>query len=592
MNGDLSEALLLEAMKSELGPGTSVAPAQIPPGSLWDRALSHVEGWTRQRVTLYGATGGLPEIFCMDSDDAPAVVVSAEYLEYLAKFRRVVTDPTLGPARTDVIEQLFLETAAFHCLKRGDPDIGALLYQRAMHKRRYLVDVTHLFDPLLDEADPCGKSLIEGLYSVVHEIGHTNRDTASLVMDVSPITDSSLMQRMEKILGEVTWMTEDIRGYVRKIAKGRRKSHILGLDNIRREGYADIFAGQRLFSLAATIARQQRIEFDPVAFIAALHNEANIVGIMQRARLVAGMTSDFPFGTEDTLDVLLFPVAIGLRLHLLLVGLFGFARQFIPADSQLAEEGVFLNGILEAIAPRASPTMDDCDEGVDRAINALAPDLVLDEAASLALTRAVLGRSRYAQLDAGRFLFKAEQFGIHTPSMEAFRAVVMDPELRESESRDHRTYYIILAENRVEKYGRIFTLPLVGKPPAVCAFTTEEFAELLTDDFGSSYLQPGESFALAQMDVQHVAQLDALIRKQMGKPITLLVEGTQAYDDFLVALKVKQSGGNVAQEDAEDEVRRRTAEAMAGRYQLYCESTDSPATLEQFTQIIRILEDD
>lgn len=588
-----TDALLLEAVRSELGPGSTAILADIPPGTLWDHVLSRVATWMGRRILLVAADSAVPEIFCLDSEVSPAVIINGDYFERLATFRLAMFDPALGPVRADIVEQLFLETTAMHCLKVGDPDVGALLFQRSLHNRRYFVDTAQPFDASGQNLDSSASDLIEGFFPVIHEIGHMNRDTASLIYQTSPISDSSLLKRMEKVLDSISWMTPEVRDYALEVATRKRTSHILGLDNIRREGYADIFAAQRLYSMAVGMTQRQSVEFDPVAFMDVLHQEFNVVNVLQRTKLVAGMTKEYPLTAPNALAPMLYPVAMALRSYLMTVGLYGFAKSYLPEQSPVAAEGALLSEWLRVMGDQGLVgSMAECDAGMDRAMNALTPELILTGRESLDVMRQTFGRSPHARLAARGFLARASRLHLDTPLLRAFHAVVADPDGWDGKVEGEvRVYFLLVAVSPDQESQRLFSVPLEGRARAVCAFTSKETMEVFASGFVAQYLAPGETFGAAAHQVQHIALLEKQVRTELGEPITFVVEGSDAFGDLVRAVGLKRSGAP-ADDDAYAGVRQRAADAMADRYRLYAVDIADPASLEQFTQIVRLLEDE
>jgi hypothetical protein len=518
----LTDALILEAVRSELGPGSTAILADIPHDTLWDRVLSSAADWMGRKILFFAADSAVPEIFCLDSEASPAIIINGYYFERLAKFRLAMYDPALGSVRAAIVEQLFLETTAMHCLKVGDPDVGGLLFQRSLHNRRYFLDIAQLFDASGKNLDSAASDLIEGFFSVVHEIGHMNRDNASLIYQMSPISDSSLLKRMETVLDSIAWMTPEVRDYAREVATQKRTSHILGLDNIRREGYADTFAAQRLYSMAVVMTRQQGVEFDPVAFMGVLHREFNVVNVLHRTKLVARMTKEYPLTAPNALVATLHPVAMLLRSYVMTIGLYGFAKSYLPEQSPLAAEGALLSEWFRVMGDQVNiDSMAECDAGMDRAINALIPELILTGRESLEVTRQALNRSLHARLDAKGFLAKATQLHVDTPLLRAFHKVVEDPDSWDGTVEGSgRVYFLLVTVSPDQKSKRFFSVPLEGRARAVCAFTSQEAMEVFASGFVARYLAPGETFGAAAHQVQHIALLEKQVRTELGEPIT------------------------------------------------------------------------
>ncbi|MDQ6946788.1 MAG: hypothetical protein M3256_11110 [Actinomycetota bacterium] len=591
MTDVLADALLLDAVRSELEPTATLTRAHIPAGTLWDHVLSSVAEWTGRTIPLFAADSAIPEIFCLDSAVSPAIVVNGTYFERLAKFRLAMFDPALGAARVNIIEQLFLETTAMHCLKVGDADVGGLLFQRSLHGRQYLVDAVQLYDSSDNNAESADADVIEGFFSVVHEIGHVNRDTASLIPYLKPISDSSLLSRLHAALDAMSWVTPEIRGYATKAATERSTSHILGLGNIRREGFADIFAAQRLYAFAASRALQNAVDFDPVAFMAVLHREFNIVNVLQRTKLIARMTSDYPLTGQNILDTMLYPVAIAMRHYLMQVGLLGFAKSYIAEESPLAPEGALLTEWHRVMSGVIANTIQECNEGMDRAINALTPELLSGARASLESTRESLGRSVYARLDAQNFLGRVRRLQADTPLLRTFRTLVDDPDGWDGNVEgEGLEFLLLLALSEDGKATRFFSLPLKEHPRAVCAFKSRTTLQTFADRFLAQYLVPGEKFGAAIVRAQHLSLLEGIVTKEVGEPITLIVEGSTAFDDLVNAVAIKKSG-RPDNDGAAGRVVQRAADAIAYRYKLYTENAHDPATLEQFADILALIED-
>ena len=124
----------------------------------------------------------------------------------------------------------------------------------------------------------------------------------------------------------------------------------------------------------------------------------------------------------------------------------------------------------------------------------------------------------------------------------------------------------------------------------MCAFTSQQAMEVFASDFVAQYLAPGETFGAAALRVQHISLLEKQVRTVLGEPFTLVVQGSDAFDDLVRAIGLKRSGAP-ADDDVHASVRQRAADAMADRYRLYAVHVEEPASLEQFTQIVRLLED-
>lgn len=588
---DLPEdPLVLEAIRSQLGIKVTVGPLFLPKQSLLYTVMHHVERWLGHPVKIYTAESHVPEAFCLNFPEAQVVVISGGYMTRIAKLRKIMYDPSLGSNRPELIQQQVLETTALHSLRDGDPEIGVLLFQESLIQRNYLVaDPIHF---LLDTQalDSSASGMIEGIFSIIHEVGHANLDTASIINQMSVLSDSSLMQWMKKTMSDITWMTPELSNYILASAEEQQDTHFLGLRNLRRECYADIFAAQRLFTIASATTRTQGVHFSPIEFWASLYREFNAVSVMQRTKFLARISNDFPPSREDLLGFVSFPVAMGVRAHLLVIGLYTFVHPTFSEEYALSDD--FFSQLLDAMSQQSMPTLEDCDTGMERALASLLDADVLSDSEVLARTASVLRRSAYARLDASTFLRTAQEFGVSTTQLDLLQALVDDPWEPNFDVTDiRRSFYVLTAESPNFEAPRLFYIPLNESPPAIVVFTSARTAAIWADGFASAYLDPSETLNIMPLNSYHAENIKTFIEENFGDNFIQVVEGTIAFDNLSAARDSKIGGEQPDPENTPVEIRKRKADALVDRYRIYTEDTKNPASLEQFENIVRLLED-
>ncbi len=577
---------MAELVRAELGKNVQVGLFDPAVGSWPRRAISVATKWLGYEVGIYTAGTRVPELFCLDSKQSPTVVVSGGYLSTLGKFRRVMFDPSIGDLRVELLSQLFLETAATYCLRSGDPDLGAVVLQHTLLTRRLIIEAPPHFRPQSDPVDGTASVFVDGIFSLLHEIGHTNRDLGSVLLDFSAISDSNLLKWVEKTLADIKWMSAPVREYVLHQTVQNRDRHFLGLKNLRREIYADLFAAQQLFMVGKEAAEDEGLEFDAIALWAAIYREFNAVNVMQRARLLARTSTDHPVAQEHILDYLSYPVAMAVRSYFLALGLLSFAKgRTVLPDSELSARW------FEVMSPEAVPEIADCNAAVDAASDLWFGASMEDAYARLTQILPVTGRSAHAFSDLRSYVQSAEELGIQTTYLGILRNIVDGRITGSTEVNLHEDSKILVsflvAMSPDFDLPRLFHIPLLDEPPAIVAFTDARDARQFARDLGHRYLVAGESIDLLQEAFDHLHEIEPFIRQHFGDSMTLVIQGTISYDKFMSEASLKLGRDGVEQEHAI----ARARDAMADRYALYTEVVNDPVQLPQFAEIVRLIED-
>jgi hypothetical protein len=335
----------------------------------------------------------------------------------------------------------------------------------------------------------------------------------------------------------------------------------------------------------------QGVQFLPLEFWKSLYREFNVVNLMQRAKILARISKDFPPSKERLLSFLTYPVAMGVRAHLLTVGLYTFAKS-ISSEYGASHGEDFLGLWLDSITPESMPTLHDCHAGMDEALHTLMEADVLDDINVLSKTASLFRRSAYARLDASKFLSAADEFGAATTQLDILRELVHDPSSPDLDRADRRMeFYLLTAVSPNFETPRLFYIPLVEMPPSIVVFKSSVSASSWADGFAAKYLYPSETVDIIRIDTHHAANVKTYIDENFGPDFTLVVEGTRAFDRLTAARETKTRSKESEEESVSGSIRQRKADALADRYRLYTAQTKNAASLEQFAEIIHLIED-
>lgn len=253
--------------------------------------LDEVERQIGPRFSVYWMDGGPPEVFTLPGFSPSPVVFSTRYLSLSAFIRHLFVDEYLKNVLVDVAERTTLKLMSEMALRYGDPDYAVLAFVKSVTgKGIWLNDEDQVMSL---EYEPIRESyMATWFYGLVHELGHLHQNQPQHFSNGHMFSDAGILGAITVALDKFSSYPDSIKHEAIERAKQQRSNSVLGNDQIRSEGLADIFAASVLFKTTFDIMREINQEkFEVVQFIQEMIIFLNIITIIDRCRRVASVAS-------------------------------------------------------------------------------------------------------------------------------------------------------------------------------------------------------------------------------------------------------------------------------------------------------------
>ena len=311
---DFKQLAVEEALRSELGKiarFSRYAPEGRTPMTF---VLDEVKRQLGPRFSVYWVEDGPPEVFSLPGLSPSPVVFSTRYLSLTAFIRHLFAENSLKEVLVEVAERTTLKLMAEMALRHGDPDYAVLAFVKSViGKGIWLNDDNQV---MALEYEPKNEGyMATWFYGLVHELGHLQPNDQEQFPDGHVFSDAGMLAAITVALKNFPTYEDSIKHEAIERATRQRSTSVLGIDHLRNEGLADIFAASILLQTTADIMREINQErFQVVQFVQEMVIFLNIIAVMERCRRVASIASATVVDRNAVFEHLnLHPVSITVR---------------------------------------------------------------------------------------------------------------------------------------------------------------------------------------------------------------------------------------------------------------------------------------
>ena len=509
--------------------------------------LDRAEQELGRQFCTYWVSNGPPEIFCLRNGfSQPVIAFCPRYLELWADLRRLMVFGLSSEMKQEFIERLVLRIIAELSLTRDNPEFAASCILRAAMDSS---DFHFIPNDLLSlESSEVGAGYMAcWFYGLTHELGHF----ASLTEEehkFGPFSDEGLNSLREHALRQIE-LPETMQQEVRDLAASKPGSFLMGSDVLRDEMAADVFATSCL--LAATVeilsleAEQSGTpvrwdEFWP-AFISEMILSLVVIGILDRCRRTAIFACTAEPQSRFSLETVLHPAAIAVRIDAILVYLQFAASGFLFGDKPTAPQRDAISKVLDSCIEHINSFLADANLGLNRAVNVCLDrqrrPSVFEEAGRWrdGLISGQFGAHQAVVTD---FLEKARGLGKWAPAFEMIQSIAQDPS---AEMRMHlsgqESLFICPWVEGPDGFSRPFGLD-TRHGHLIFVFAShselfEKFSAISGEDLADGFSMKSTGIlARSPRELRHALAL----RLPVGEPFQAVVEGTPEFEPLLLEL--------------------------------------------------------
>ncbi len=543
---NFQELAVEEALRSELGKGAKFRRYGREQRTPMTFVLEEVERQIGPRFSVYWVEGGPPEVFCLPGFSPSPVVFSTRYLSLTAFIRRLLVKESLKEVLVYIAEDTFLKVMAEMALRYGDPDYAVLAFTKSITGRGvWLTDYDQVAE--LDRGPFTEAYMATWFYGLVHEIGHVY-PLELAVSDEPLFSDDWMTEAITVVLGNFTAYPDEFKRLAIERAKQQRSTSVLGIEQVRNEGLADIFATSVLFQstadLMSEINRKNPIQrkFKVEQFVQEMNLFLNIITMIEGCRRVALISSARDSAKTADHEVLiehaLQPVSVMVRgaMQRLYLDVAVATQQFGPDPT--AEQVGHVTKLLNEVNGRQAETINNVENGLARAMEfSYYPEKRENEWTLLQTLRSELPNSRAALLEAQRFCEMADAVGAQGELLWALKQIVKLHEPGRSDQKAGLVYFVPWVECPDEsnrpfgldtKYGHL-------------VFVFRKEGELLDAFIGSvaRAAQPGFTIRKAAVSFSCEERVGIELATYMpgGHVFHLIAEGTEKFSKYIKELE-------------------------------------------------------
>jgi hypothetical protein len=416
-----AKLMVEEALRLELGRNSRFRLYDRELRTPMNFVLDEAERQLGDRVLTYWVDVGFPEVFVLSGFEQPAVTFSQRYVELTSLIRNVLVQPMDGSLQAKVGEQIILKVISELALWRGDPDFAVLAFVKATAKSSFFIpDFATLADL---EASPIGEAYTATwFYGLIHELGHVTRQGQK--RSIGPFTDDFILAELTDALPHFPY-PEAYRAQALARTQSARRS-LIGIDHMREEGLADVFAASVLYQSTMDIMKIAGGEsFQVLRLWQELLLALNTIVVFDRCKRLARIASATEADAESAFDLGLSPVATQIRSRMLRWYLQQAATLFIFGDNPSDEEKIRVSEAFDAVVKHIEPSLRAVDTGLARAMEfALFPDRRENDWDLLEAFRShAITTDRFLVLEEGKqFCDRAAALGVDGKLLRALKA--------------------------------------------------------------------------------------------------------------------------------------------------------------------------
>jgi hypothetical protein len=426
-------------------------------------------------------------------------------------------------------------------LRRGDPDYAVLAFVKSVTgKGIWLLDDEYSVMAL--ENEPIREAyMATWFYGLVHELGHLDQSQTQHFSNGHVFSDAGILDAITVALDKFSSYPDSIKHEAIERAKQQRSNSVLGIDQIRSEGLADIFAASILFKTTFDIMREiNQKKFEVVQFIQEMIIFLNIISIIDRCRRVASVASATTADRDAQFENLgLQPVSVMVRALM--------QRQYLDSavtiylfdtDDPTPEQFQRVQKLINEINEHNAETISTVDSGIARAMEfSLFPERRENDWALLEAFRRELPNSTPGLLEAQRFCELADTLEANGKLLRVLKGIVDSPSkpLRPDPTGD-LVYFVPWVEGP-NGFNRPFGL---DTKHGHLVFVFHDQGELYDAFFNSSAatLKSGFTLKKAIVCVPRKERLGPELAANMpgGQSFQIIVEGTEEFAQYMKEL--------------------------------------------------------
>jgi hypothetical protein len=524
-------ASLERKLKFELGPGVALCLYDRSVHNPMNFVLDRVEARLQRSIPTFWVDGGAPEVFCLRTPEATAVVFSRRHFEITALLRQLMLGVFEGELLVEIAERACLKIIGELALKHGNPDLAVLAYLKAeAGKEVAILDPRNLHAL---ETSPVDESyMLAWFFGLVHELGHIEmREAAAIVEAAYP--DSTITAFLQARLEEEGF-TEEHKPIALEVVTDAGPNSIFAPAHLREEAAADTFACDLLLrSTIEIMAERDGRRFDPLAFAAEHMIIVNVMGLIERCSRVARVASARSAATvKDAITLGFYPQALHFRMLI--------ARQYL--DKALAcpvfkthepseEQEAVIREAINKISIEWRDRLAALQKGFRQAMRfALAEKGPLDGYLLLESFRfGAQSQIGYVQLAEARgFCDLAASMGVRGDLLDRLRGVTEEPE-RPAFAEDSNVYFVPWVEGP-DGFSRPFGVDTdVGNLVFVFRSHGRKYRNFF--EAGTRNLKPGFKLEEVAMIAPTDEILAGILHQRSSEKIDfgVVIEGSEAF---------------------------------------------------------------
>lgn len=434
---DFQEVLIKEALRSELGKTAKIRPYGRDHRTPMTIVLDEAERQLGSRFSVYWVDDGPPDVFTLrdPSYSRSPVIFSARYLSLAAVMRSLFVNDLLKNVLVEVAESTTLKLLAEMALRRGDPDYAVLAFVKSLLASGVnIADLDDTTNVRQLESQPKDESyMATWFYGLTHELGHLSSMQEEHFPDSHPCSDVAILHAITAALDGFSY-PDPIKQEAIKKAKQQRSNSVLGIDQLRSEALADIFATGVLFQTTFDIMRENNQKrFEIKQFMIEMAIFLNSVAIIERCRQVARIASATTANLEAHLESALYPVSVTVRLLLVQrVYLEPTVTRYLFGDDPTSEQFQRVRKLINEINKDYQPKINLVDSGLARAMEfSFFPERRENDWSLLeSFRKDLLDHPGPALVDAKQFCKLADTLEKDSKLLKALKGILDDPSPR------------------------------------------------------------------------------------------------------------------------------------------------------------------
>lgn len=536
---NFQEVAIEEALRFELGNRASFSRYDREIRTPMTFVLNEVERQIGPRFSVYWVDAGPPEVFCLPGFSPSPVVFSTRYLSLTACIRHLFVDHFLKNILVDITEGTTLKLMAEMALRHGDPDYAVLAFVKSVTGKGIWLDDSDQLMAL--EGTPVHEAyMATWFYGLVHELGHLQPNEAQHFPDGHLFSDAGILNAITVALGNFSSYSDSIKHEALERAKQHRSKSVLGIDQVRSEGLADIFACSVLLQTTCDIMREiSQKRFNVVQFIQEMNIFLNIIAVIERCRRVASIATARTADREAQFENTLHPISVTVRAlmqrHYLESAV---TRYRFDTDDPTPEQVQRVQNLIDGINDSNAETINLVDTGIARAMEfSLFPERRENDWALLEAFRKELPNSDRGLLEAQRFCAFADALEAEGKLLQALKGILDHPSEPVSPDPTGDLAYFVPWIEGANDFHRPFGL---DTKHGHLVFVFHAQGELYEAFFKPSaeMLKPGFTLKKAVVSVPCKERLGTELAANMpdDQPFQIIVEGTEAFTQYMKEL--------------------------------------------------------